>query len=190
MNPELLLITRPAPTYAALAAATARVGAVTMFRRPALVAIVLGCVVAMAGTRHVTPMLVVSTTACWSMLVVAQVIIALAVFAGPASRTVGVARALDLFFASHVPWSLWMLAVVVWAPVPGGRSLTPVLVAALVPMVLTARMLAAFCREVLRLERPQAMARTAAHQVVTWGLFVAVFGWAVALWPRIVQWLQ
>ncbi len=187
MNPELLLITHPAPTYAALATAPARVGAMRMFRRPALVALVLGCAVAMAGTRHVTPVLVVSATACWSVLVVAQVVIALAVFASPASRTVGVACALDLFFASHVPWSLWMLAVVVWAPVPGGRSLTPILVAALVPMVLTARMIAAFCREVLRMERRQAMARTATHQVVTWGLLVAVFGWAVALWPRIVQ---
>jgi hypothetical protein len=161
-----------------------------MFRRPALVALVLGCTVAMAGTRHVTPTLVISTTLCWSVLVVAQVIIAVAVFGKAASRTVGVPRALDLFFASHVPWSLWTLAVVAWAPVPGGHSLTPVLIAALAPMVLTPRMIAAFCRDVLGMERRQAIVRTAMHQAVTWGLFVAAFGWAVALWPRIVQALQ
>lgn len=161
-----------------------------MLRRPLLVAVVLGFAVAMAGTRHVTPALFISATLCWSVLVTAQVVIALAVFARPATRTVGVARAMDLFFASHVPWSLWMLAAVAWAPVPGGHSLTPVFVAALVPMALTTRMIAAFCREVLQMERRQAMARTTMHQVITWGLLITVFGWAVALWPRIVQWLQ
>jgi len=161
-----------------------------MLRRPALVAVVLGCAVAMTGTRHVTPLLVVSTTACWSTLIVVQIAIALAMFAKPASRTVGVARALDLFFASHVPWSLWMLAVVAWAPLPGSRPLMPVLVAALVPMALTPRMIAAFCREVLRMDRHEAIARTTMHQVLTWGALVTAFGWAVALWPRIVQGLQ
>lgn len=161
-----------------------------MLRRPALVAVVLGCAVAMAGTRHVTPMLVVSATACWSVLIVAQVVIALAMFGGAASRTVGVPRALDLFFASHVPWSLWLLAVVAWAPLPGGRSLAPILVAAAIPLALTVRAIAAFCVEVLGMERRQAVVRTTIHQVVTWGVLIAVFGWAVALWPRIVQALQ
>jgi hypothetical protein len=161
-----------------------------MFRRPAFAALVLGCAVAIAGTRHLTPMLVVSATACWSVLVVAQVLIALGVFARSASRTVGIPRALDLFFASHVPWSLWMLAVAAWAPVPGVRAFAPVLVTALAPMALTPRMIAAFCREVLGMDRRQAIVRTTMHQVVTWGLFVVVYGWAVALWPRIVQWLR
>ena len=190
MSPDLRVVTRPGATYAALAAAPSSIGLFTMLRRPALVAVVLGCAVAMTGTRHVTPLLVVSTTACWSTLIVAQIAIALAMFAKPASRTVGVARALDLFFASHVPWSLWMLAVVAWAPVPGGRSLAPLLVAALLPMGLTCRAIAAFCREVLRMDRRDAITRTTTHQLVTWGLFAGVFGWAVALWPRVIQWLQ
>lgn len=190
MTPELRLIARPSDTYAALAAAPRTVGAIAMVRRPVLVAVVLGCTVAMAGTRHVTPVLVVSATACWSVLIAMQVIIALGMFARSARRTVGVARGVDLFFASHIPWSLWMLAVAAWAPVPGVRAFTPVLVAALIPMVLTPRMIAAFCREVLGMDRRQAVARTTMHQVVTWGVFVLVYGWAVALWPRIVQALQ
>ena len=135
-------------------------------------------------------MLVVSTTISWSVLVIAQMMIAFVVFAAPAMRTVGIPRAIDLFFASHVPWSLWILAVAAWAPVPGVRAFTPVLVTALAPMVLTPRMIAAFCREVLGMERRKAIIRTTMHQVVTWGVFVAVYGWSVALWPRIVQWLQ
>ena len=190
MTPELRLISHPAATYAALATAPVRIGRVAMFRRPLVAAVVLGCAVAMAGTRHVTPLLVLSTTTCWLVLIASQVVIALGVFARAAERTVGVPRAVDLFFASHVPWSLWMLAAVAWAPTPGGRPLTPVLLAALLPMVLTPRMIAAFCRQVLRMDGRQAIARTAMHQVLTWGLFVAVYGSAVALWPRIVQWLQ
>lgn len=187
MTPELRLVSHPAPTYAALASAPVRIGPVTMFRRPFMAAVVLGGAVAMTGTRHVTPLLVLSTTACWVVLIAAQVLIALLVFGRAATRTVGVPRALDLFFASHVPWSLWMLAVVAWAPTPGGRPLTPVLLAALVPMVLTPRMIAAFCRQVLGMDGRQAIARTTMHQVVTWGLFVAVYGSAIALWPRILE---
>jgi hypothetical protein len=190
VTPELRLVAHPGDTYAALVASPVRIGPLAMFRRPAFVAFVLGCSVAMAGTRHLTPLLAVSAAACWSVLVVGQVAIALGLFAQSASRTVGIPRALDLFFASHVPWSLWMLAVAAWAPVPGVRAFTPVLVAALPPMVLTPRIIAAFCREVLGMDRREAIARTTMHQVLTWGLLVAVYGWAVALWPRIVQWLQ
>ena len=187
MTPELRLIVHPTATYAALASAPVRLGPVTMLRRPLIAAIVLGCAVAMAGTRHVTPMLVLSTTTCWVVLIAAQFVIALGVFGRAASRSVGVARAIDLFFASHVPWSLWMLGVVAWAPTPGGRPFTPALMAALVPMVLTPRMIAAFCRNVLRMDRRQAIARTATHQFLTWGMFVTIFGLAVALWPRILE---
>lgn len=179
---------RPAATYAALARLPAGLGPVRALRRPLIAAAVLAGTAAILATRHATAGLVVSTFACWSVVVIAQVVIALAVIAHPARRTVGVPRALDLFFASHAPWSLWMLAVVAYAPTAGERTLLPILASALAPIVLTPRILTAFFREVLGLDRRRAIARTAVHQAITWILLIAVYGAAVALIPRIVEW--
>jgi hypothetical protein len=190
MSPELRLLGDPSRTYAALAAAPSRIGPVRALRRPALVAVITGCAVAIATTRHVTPTLVASTILCWSVLVVAQLAIALAVFARPARRTVGIARGIDLFFAGHAPWSLWLLASAAWAPVPGVDSLTPVVAAALVPMALTPRIIAAFCREVLKLDPDVARMRTVVHQAVTWTAILVVYGAAVAILPRALELLS
>jgi hypothetical protein len=102
---------------------------------------------------------------------------------------VGVARALDLFFAAHAPWSLWLLAVVAWAPRPGGRPLTPVLLVALVVLALTFRMIAAYFHVVLGLDLRAARRRAILHQAVTWILLLGAEALAVALLPRVVQWI-
>ena len=121
------------------------------------------------------------------VLVVLQVGIALPLIAGPSRRTVGLSRAIDLFFASHAPWSLWLLAAAVWAPSPLGRPLMPMLVSAPVPLVLTIRMIDVYFREVLELDPRDARARTVLQQAVTWGIPLVLYGTAVAAWPRILE---
>jgi hypothetical protein len=159
-------------------------------RRPLLVAAVLGASMAILATRGVTPSLLLSTTLGWGLVVLLQVAIAVSFLARPARRTVGLARALDLFFASHAPWSLWMLAAAAWGPSPLGRPAWALLAAAVVPLTLTPLMLAAFFREVLGMNPRHAIARAAAHQAITWSLFVVLFGTAVQLWPRILEWVS
>lgn len=189
MSPEILLMVAPRRTYALLARTTGPVNELTALRRPFIVALVLGVSAAMGATGRVTPALLLSTMLCWSFVVVLQLAIALPLIAGPARRTVGLARAVDLFFAGHAPWSLWMLAVVAWAPSPVGRPIWPALVAAIVPFVLTPRIVSAFFREVLELDPRRAMSRTAAQQALTWLTFIALYGTAVQLWPRVLEWL-
>lgn len=179
----------PRDTYAALARVPGRLTVLTALRRPLLVAAVLGVSAAMGGTGRVTPALLLSTTLCWVFAVGLQIAIALPLITGPSRRTVGLRRAVDLYFAGHAPWSLWMLATVAWAPSPIGRPLTPVLVAAAVPILLTPRILSAFFREVLELDPRDALVRTAAQQAMTWVAFVVLFGTAVALVPRVLEWL-
>ena len=189
MTAELRLIAAPGPTYAALARHSHRVGPLAALRRPLVAAIILGSSMTIAATRQAEPAILLGTIACWSSVIVLQVLIALLVIAKPASRTVGIPRALDLFFASHAPWSLWMLASVAWAPLPGVRSTLVLLLAALAPLLLTPRMIAAFFREVLELDPRVALLRTVIHQAITWTTFVVLYGSAVALLPRIVQWI-
>ena len=188
MSTELRLMVSPGDTYAALARVPSRGTWVTAIRRPLVVALVLGVTVAIGATGHVTPALVLSTTLCWCFVPLLQLAIALPLVAGPAGRTVGLARAIDLYFAGHAPWSLWMLAGVMVAPWPIEWSMTPVLIAAGIPLILTPRIVSAFFREVLELDPRAAIARTAAQQAITWIAFVALFGTAVALMPRVLEW--
>jgi hypothetical protein len=180
----------PGDTYALLARASRRGTLLTAVRRPLLVAIVLGVSVAQAATGHITPALVLSTTLCWSFVILLQAAIAMGLIAGAARRTVGIARAIDLYFAGHAPWSLWILAAAAWAPSPIGRPLTPLLIAAVVPLFLTVRITNAFFREVLELDPRHAVARTVAQQVMTWGSLVILFGTAVAWMPRVLEWVS
>jgi len=188
MSPELRLVVHPRETYAVLARATVRITPLTALRRPALVAVIVGVTLALSSTRHVTPALVLTTTTMWSVVVIVQMAIALALIAGPARSTVGPARAFDLFFASHAPWSLWLLADAAWAQTAFGHP-SILLTLAAVPIVLTPRMIEAFFREVLELPPRRARNRTLLHQAVTWGMLLALGGTAVAIWPRVLEWV-
>ena len=85
MSPELvsrlLLVIEPAVPARHLRPAGTRAEAagriLTALRRPLLIAIVLGVSTAMSATGRVTPSLVLSTTLCWSFVVVLQAVIAL-----------------------------------------------------------------------------------------------------------------
>lgn len=188
MSPEIRLLVSPGATYASLARVSARATPLTAFRRPLLVALVLGAAAAIGATRHVTPALLLSATLCWSFVVALQMGIALLLITGPARRTVGLPRALDLYFAGHAPWSLWMLAAAAWGPSPIGRPTLPIAIAAVVPFVLTPRILSAYFREVLELDPRHAIGRTVAQQVMTWATFVILFGTAIQLVPRVLEW--
>jgi hypothetical protein len=190
MSPELRLIVAPRATYAALRRAPVAVSPLAALRRPAIAAVVLGVSVAIAASGRATPALVISTTITWSYVVLVQIAIALAVIAPAARRTIGLARALDLFFAGHAPWSLFLLGAAAITPLPPGWPARPLALLALVPFVLTLRIVAAFFVEVLAMERRTARRMTILHQGVTWTVFVAVNWLASAITPRILElWL-
>jgi hypothetical protein len=190
MAAELRLIVAPGATYAALARQPSRIGPLGALRRPLFVAAVLGASIALPATGRITPALFLSTALGWSVVVALQIAIALSLIAVPSRRTVGWPRALDLFFASHAPWSLWFLAAAAWGLSPFADWSRPLLLLALAPIVLTPRMIAAFFREVLELDPRHAIGRTVAHQAITWTVFLLLAGSAVALWPRIVGWIE
>ena len=56
------------------------------------------------------------------------------------------------------------------------------------PLILTPRILSAYFREVLEMDPRDAFARAAAQQAMTWVTFVVLFGTAVALTPRVLEW--
>ena len=190
MSPELSLLVAPRATYASLVRAGTPLPALAALRRPLLVAVVIGISLAISATHQVTPALVVSTTIAWSYVVLLQMAIAIVFLAPAARRTVGLARAIDLFFAGHAPWSLFALFVAAWAPWSLGHSIWPVGAAALAAVVMTSRIVAAFFGDVLALDRRAARRMTIAHQAVTWSVFVAINWFASGVTARLLEVLR
>jgi hypothetical protein len=187
VSAELRLMAAPRRAYAALMHEPLPLAPLAAMRRPALVAIVNGVSIALAATRRVSPALVASTTLSWSYIVLLQLLIAVPLLARGARRTVGLARAIDLYFAGHAPWSLFMLFAALWAPAPGGRPSWPLDIAALLAFALTARIVAAFFSVVLALEERAALRMTVLQQAITWSVFVGINWWASAFTPRIYE---
>jgi hypothetical protein len=163
-----------------------------MLRKPALLALVYGTVAAMASTSHVDLRLVASTTIGWSFVPALQVLIAWACIAPARKRTVSMPAAIDAFFATSLPWALWLIAFAGWSAAgpPVARSIFVALVCLAIPALWTPWLIFRFCREVLRDEPRAAIVRTAVHQAASWLLFLAWYGTAVALWPRMLGWIE
>ena len=177
----------PRSTYAALVRERATLSAAMALRRPLLVTIVMGVSVSIAATGRATPRLVAATTLTWSYIVLLQIAIALPLIAAGARRTVGLARALDLFFAGHAPWSLLMLTLPAWSPWIIGHGLWPIAVLAIAPVLLTLRIVSAFFAEVLAMDPADARRLTVLHQGLTWTAFVAILWTLSALTPRVLE---
>ena len=156
-------------------------------RRPLLVAVVSGVALSIAATGRVTPGLVLGTTLTWSYWVVAQIAVAIVLMRADAARTVGLARAFDLFFAAHAPWSLAVLAIAAWGPAPFGRPFWPLWPVIIAAPVLTIRAINAFFREVLELDPRAARRRTLAHQVLTCLLLLAYVWMTSSITPRLLK---
>ena len=129
---------------------------------PALLAGLLGVVTAAAATGRVVASLVLSQTLCWSFVPVLQLMTGSILIGSAGQRPVSFARAIELFFAAHGPWSLWLVAI------GGLQMLTPnqniVLASTVAPAMWTAWILFGYSREVLALPSRQAWTRVIAHQ--------------------------
>jgi hypothetical protein len=186
-SPDLHVMAAPARAYAE-AVRRPPLGRWPAVRRPALVALVLGTGSAFSSTGHLTLGLLLSSFACWSFVPLLQIATAAAVMRSPTSRSLTFGRRLDLWFMGHAPWSLWIFVATLLmgvAPTPM-RVEWPLIAGAVIPIVWTSIIGAAYCRVVLGDSRHAAIARMALHQTITWTIALLYVGWAVALWPRIV----
>jgi hypothetical protein len=188
ISPEFQIMKAPQRAYSRLAAERHTVTALDACYRPIVVALTIGTAASISSTSHVSIGLVTSVTACWAFLVVIQVVVAWVAMPSASRRAIGSARAIDLLFSGHGPWSLWLLAAAAWAlAMPTIERDTRWLLASIaVPVIWNAVIVFAFFRAALQLPHDAAVRRTIVHQAVALGSAFAVFGSAVAIWPRIV----
>lgn len=147
-----------------------------------LVALVIGASVTVSATERVTLSLVLGGAIGWSFVPVLQLLTGLLLV-----RKLDL-RLLDRYFATHWPWSIWIIAAHAMFLLSAGSRGWGIWVAvtATVPILWTIWLLFAFCREELGLDVRQRRRRVALHQAATCVLLVAYISVAVALWPRIV----
>jgi hypothetical protein len=107
---------------------------------------------------------------------------------------VNMSRALDLWFAGHVPYSLWLLLAAAAIAAMPAAGLDGLIAVAVIPAVWTAVIVAAFCRNVLGTSRAGARWRASAHFLAMWGIALQLValsagGW-FQVWAPIARVLQ
>jgi hypothetical protein len=169
----------PEGTYRRLVAEPARVRWWHALARPALVLLVMAVALPVMAVRTITVQLVFVSAAAWSLVVLVQIAMALPTIAWAPGRTVSVPRALDLWFAGHLPYSAWILLLPVITSIrPDLPALNMMAITFAVPTVWTTFIITAFCRRVLGAMPAGARWRAALHQVVSIAVVVTLALWA------------
>ena len=175
-SPDARVAFRPEATYHALVTEAAPAPWLAL-RRPALVLLVIAVSVSIASVHQITLSLLLTTAAAWGAILVIQIAIGAVVIASARSRRVGFAHALDLWFAGHLPYSLWILMLPILTVVPVATPHEVMGLSVVVPLVWTTSIVSAFCRVVLGLSPAAARRRVALHLVL-----VVCVGGAVVVW--------
>jgi len=149
------------------------------------VALVLATAMSIAATGRLTIALLFWGFLCFSFVPLLQFGTGLLMIQGSRFDS---RRALDGYFATYRPWSLWMLvmaAIVILLPNPGAFTYT-LAITALVPAVMTIRSLLRFSRVTLGDSSGRAWWRVARHQAATFVVLLVYLDLSVALWPRLL----
>ena len=175
---------RPGGMFRAAVAADSRGSWAAALKSPAFIAVLLGVTTAIAAAQRLTVSLAISATLSWSFVPALQLITGALLIRSARSRRVTFPRALELFFAGHAPWSVWL--VLFAASQNASPSFTLTIGGALVALGWTAIIVNAYAREVLGLSRRAATARAFVHQLTTVALILIYIDRATALAVRIL----
>jgi hypothetical protein len=177
----------PDSTYRALVADNEPVGVWRMLRRPLVVLVVIATAVPVMALKRVTIDLLVFSALSFAFVVLIQLLVGAAIIVSARSRRVSVPRAVDLWFAGHVPYSLWLLAASASFSVLPYVSLDALIALAALPAAWTAVIVAAFCRQVLGTGTAEARWRAMVHFVVIWAIAFEVVALSAGGWFQITR---
>jgi hypothetical protein len=159
-------------------------------RKPAFVALVFGCAIALMSSAALRFGLVLSTALCWSFIPFAQ-LIGLRCVTGGETSELTLSQRVDIFFAGHTPWLLWVAILgVMTAFMP-----TTKWIAIFIPWMLVSAAVALcwslwidfeFFRVVCGLSRVAAALRLTLLRIISWTLIVAVFAYG-SFWPSVLE---
>ena len=143
-----------------------------------LTALLLGVVVPIMATHTVTIQLVAVSALAWCFVPIAQLLMAMLTIVPARGRTVSVARALDLWFAGHLPYTAWLLLLPVIVRVSAAAQIDLVVITFAAAIVWATSVEIAFARVVLGDPPATARRRVVLHQALMLGLVGAGVLWA------------
>jgi hypothetical protein len=187
LSDDVAVALAPARSYARLAAESSGLPWWRALERPLLVLLVIGTGAAIAATGRVTVSLVLSTMLLWLWAVAVQAAAGAFVMAS-CRRRVAWPAAIDLLFAGHVPWSIWIVVVSAWHAADLPYGIVVLAAGAVVTIAWNAVILNAWAVAVLGASPSGARVRVLLHQTAIWGLglwFIASIsgGWFRLLEP-------
>ena len=156
-----------------------------MFRRPLIVLVVIATAVPIMAVQRITLALCAFSMASFGFVLLIQMAVGAGIIASAPGRRASMPRALDLWFAGHVPYSLWLLTVAAVFAASPWASLDGFVVLAIVPAAWTAVIVAAFCRQVLGSGRAGARWRAAVHVIVMWAIALELVALSAGGWFQI-----
>jgi hypothetical protein len=172
LSDELRVALLPRETYARLRDEPVVSPVRGLLLRASLPLLWIALLVSMMVTAGVTIGAVVNAGLCWSFVVLLQMLCGALLIASAPHRTVSRTRALDLWFAAHLPYSLWLIVPATWNALTGDFAPGGVLLSMLVPLILTLRIATAYCETVLATTSRGTWIRLAVHQACVWSLVV------------------
>jgi hypothetical protein len=183
---EFRVAVAPDATFRQLRASQATAPGWRLLRRPAMVILVIAVLAPIMAVQRVTIGLVATAAVSWCFVVGIQTIVALCVIASAPTSRVRMAQAIDLWFAGHLPYSLWMLVAFTWMGAAMSGPLRLLIASAIVPAAWTAFIVATFCRTVLDTSASGARWRSAAHFVGVWTIALTYIAWAAGGWFQLL----
>ena len=161
-------------------------GRLHVLRRLALIVLVIAVMAPIMAVQRVTLGLVATAALSWSFVVALQAMVGIGLIASAPSRSVGALQALDLWFAGHLPYSVWMLCAFGLTAMAKTGPIRLVILSAVVPAIWTAIIVAAFCRTVLGTTPSGARWRAVAHFVSIWAITLGYIAWAAGGWFQLL----
>ena len=156
-----------------------------MLRRPLVVLLVIATAVPIMAVQRITLALFAFSIASFGFVLLIQMAVGAGIIASAPARRVGLARALDLWFAGHAPYSLWLLTMAAVFAARQWGSLDMFIALAVIPAGWTAVIVAAFCRHNLGSSPAGARWRAAAHFVVIWAIAFELVALSAGGWFQI-----
>jgi hypothetical protein len=188
---ELRLAISPDSVYGELLGRDLHVTWLQMLLRPAIVVLAIAIVIPMMTVHHVTLGLAATSALFWGPAVIVEIAAAACIIASASTRQVSMARAIDLWFAGHLPFSTWLLMLPIATYHSSIHPLEIIGFTATVPTIWTAFLVEAFCRTVLGTTPAGARWRAGIHLgafvLVASVLFVISAGGSAAVFSYVLR---
>jgi hypothetical protein len=182
LSDELRVALCPRRAYAMLASEPEASPTRALVTRASLPLLWIALLISMMVTLRVTVGIILTAALCWCFVMLLQGLAGVGLIASAPNRRVSRRRALDLWFAAHLPYSLWLILPATWSTLRGDLPPGVLLLTVLVPLAWTLWIGSIYCQTVLCTSRGGARLRLAVHQIFVWLLVIAyiLFGGGVA----------